>query len=129
MDLEKLPPEVMEAMCISMLKYVGQDMYNRFLEIVKKYPKYFPQEYSYHFVVPEGVHTAYREERDRLYEKFYPPQKEATIYKFEAFTKESLKEMFSSWEQKLQKDKNYQKELKKVWNKHYKKYKIKYEHR
>ena len=58
-----IPSEVYEAMCIGSLSIVGMELYNRYQEIVKKYPEHFPWETKYNSI-PSEVHEAYAIERD-----------------------------------------------------------------
>ena len=133
-NMEDLPSEVVEGICLSMQRYHGIESYRRFMNIVEKYPNYFPQEYAYYFKVPQEIHDSYRKEQKELFDKFYPPKKfaggiwsqirEVQPYKIEF--SELIKEIAESWGKKAKFDYEFERASKKVWDKHYKKYKIDY---
>lgn len=144
MRIDELPEEVIWAIAIGTQKLVGLETYNKVLEVYKKYPRYFPQEYKYHFVVPEEVHIEYRKERDELRDGFYP-HKPLGVYEGEGLvayckrmekenspakigiTREDIENLFKSIDDEAKKEDNYNKNLKKVWDKYYKKYGIRFE--
>jgi hypothetical protein len=124
---EDVLSEVFEAHIISLQKYVGEGYYKRFLEIVKKYPKYFPQEYKYYFTIPKEVHKAYQEEKEMLGKEncevsggiFYQLQKARVVRLDNNDYSEVLKES-------LEKVQKRNEDLKNLWDKHYKKYGIEF---
>lgn len=120
-SIENLPSDVVRAMAISMQKMVSQEMYNEFRRIVGEYPDYFPQEYAYHYVVPKEVHEAHHKEWRKVSENLNyarPVQK---------FGESDWDYIMRSFDHRGEWDRNYKLMKKKVWNKHYKKYKIKFD--
>jgi len=107
------------------------------MSLFKANLKYFPWWEKY-YSINESIHDSYEKEKSMLHEKYYPKKEmelESGIGLYEqmrrvkplVMTKQSLKEslnyMFKE-EPKIRK--NYETELKKLWLKYYKKYKLSY---
>lgn len=140
-DINNTPKEVIEVFAHLMLKRpVGEETYKRLQETINKYPEYFPQQHIYNSI-PKEVHQKYQEEKLNLYYSFYPPSgagmkegeglvgymdriQEENKNKPQKSMKEVIVEIFET-APKIKKE--YEKEKRKLWNKHYKKYKLRYE--
>jgi hypothetical protein len=139
MNLENLPYEVIEVIAYQMAKRpVGLETYNKIKETIDKYPQYFPWEHLYNSI-PSEVHARYNAEELSLYYSFYPPSgggmkqgegivayasrlNEENKNKPTQSLEECIKDMFQA---SVKRKKQYEKEKKKLWDKHYKKYNLK----
>lgn len=124
--LEDLPNEVIEAMFYTSghIKYCGSEKYKQIMDTIEKYPQYFPWETLY-YSIPEEVHEKYGEKLFELEDKFYPKE-EPKPYDSK-FNIEQLKEIFNEVyvnQPKIKRE--FEVAKKKLWNEHYKKYKLKY---
>jgi hypothetical protein len=140
MNLENIPNEVIEVWAYQMSKQpVGTEPYKRLQDTINKYPEHFPQEHIYNSI-PNEVHIKYREESIALRLTFYP-RKESDIQEGEGIYSwvrrqqpvplkitnldlQKLAEKVFVTAPKIKKE--YETAKKKLWNKHYKKYKLKY---
>lgn len=138
--MKAIPFEVLEAGLIMQFgSPVGLETYNRIQDVIKRYPEYFPWENLYNSIDSE-VHSAFEEEKSVLYYSFWPRQKldmkpgEGLIGYMNRKTSERkdepakdlktcLNEMFV---EEPKKQREYEKQLKVLWNKHYKKYGLKW---
>ena len=134
--MNNIPNEVIWAsMLMQMNSSVGQDIANKVYEIIKKYPKYFPWETKYN-EIPEEVHLQFREELLILQDRFFPSPsysnkglyhqlREIAVHQ-PLITPEYLRESFEAMKANGDKHLLFTKEKKKLWNKIYSKYKLKY---
>jgi hypothetical protein len=117
---------------------VGYTEYKKVEDIITKHPSFFPQEIIYRSI-PQEVKDLYEKEATALRNRIFPPV-EMNIKPGEGISgwaqrqvptplkmfdlKESLYYIF---EERPKKDREYQKGLKDIHNKHYKKYKLEFE--
>ena len=138
MKIKDVPQEVI---WVTMLpKYVGAEVYKEAQRIIEKYPEWFPQEHIYNSI-PEAVKILFEKEKSELHDNFFPrvvmdrvPGEGVGSYmdRVDAINRElpvktleeSLRYIF---EERPKKEKAYRKALVKLHNKHYKKYKYKFE--
>lgn len=143
--LDDIPKEVLY---IQMMEaspfpwYVGIDEYNRVEAIKKKYPEHFPWHAKYNSI-PKEVHDAYRNEVNPGWNKPlvfddipYGNGIEAQINEcgntpssFELTTKDVANIFKDFIEASSKRDEEARKEkerIKKIWDKHYKKYNLSY---
>ena len=138
MNLENIPFEVQKVWVYQSLNQpVGLELYKEIESIIKKYPQYFEWEHIYNSI-PKEVHSKYSEEKLDLYYSFYPPSgkdmKEGeglvayTRIASESNIKKSTLEEILNYifvtAPKIKKE--YEKEKRKLWNKHYKRYNLKF---
>lgn len=140
-DINNTPKEVIEVFAHLMLKRpVGEETYKRIQETINKYPEYFPQQHIYNSI-PKEVHSKYSEEKLNLYYSFYPKKdsdiklgegiyswvrrQEPVPLKITNLDIQELAEKVFVTAPKIKKE--YEKEKRKLWNKHYEKYKLRYE--
>lgn len=126
---DDFPPEVYEALIIGYRKYVSTKLYHRYLEIIEKYSKYFPQEYKYHFIVPKEVHDAYNKDITKHHSRYFSEgisqgikENSPMIGNFE-LTRKDLEGLVSA----VLNQRSDKRKERKIWDKHYKKYGLKYE--
>ncbi len=136
--VKNIPQEVLIVWAMQRgTKYVGADMYRQIQDTIEKYPEYFPWEHTYSSI-PQEVHNKFEEESDDLQLSFYP-RKESDIKPGEGIyswlkrqepvvlkqvdIEEALDYLFVT-APKI--EKQYEIEKIKLWNKHYKKYNLKY---
>lgn len=138
MNLENLPEVIEAGFYLSMGQPVGQDLYNRIRNTVAKYPEHFPWETKYNSI-DDSVHKKYEEEKSVLFNSFFPRtpmdiqpgegimawSKRQNV-QTEPLTYEKLKSILDGISARDKKEKEYSEAVKKLWNKHYKKYKLKY---
>lgn len=134
--MKDLPANVIEAMFhLSNGSQVGLETYKCVEETVKQYPEYFPWETKYNSI-DKSVHEKYEDELSLLFKSFFPPtpmdiQPGEGIY---AWSKRVSEESFKNKEpfstktitDKINKEYEFKKAKEKLWNKHYRKYKLKY---
>jgi hypothetical protein len=140
-DINSVPKEVIEVWGYQMSKQsIGMETYKRLQDTIETYPEYFPQETIYK-TIPQEVHDKYYEEKKELRLKFYPRKEsdiqpgeglwdwarrqEAAPIKITNLDIKELAEKISVTAPKIKKQ--YETEKRKLWNKHYKKYKLRYE--
>lgn len=137
-SIKDFPEEVWRVQIIMATRqYVGGETMDQLERVIKKYPEYFPWETTYNSI-PQEVHDAYQKEA--FPEKFKPIefiennkkgvqkaieeclQKPANL----ALTFQDLEDFIQSMN-KLEREKaERQRELERIWNKYYKKYKLRY---
>ena len=147
MKKQEIPSEVFHVITIIQNGIpIGVKMYDLVLETIKKYPQYFPWETKY-ASIPQKVHDDYNKEignsdMDSLEQmiKEYDSTKENSITGkgilgeiLEAVNKEKeKKEVFNInmyVNSLIQEKEQYEREMKRredIWDKHYKKYGLKY---
>lgn len=137
--MKNLPANIIEAMFhLSNGSQVGLETYKRVHQTVEDYPEYFPWETKYNSI-DKSVHEKYEEELSSLFKSFFPPtpmdiQSGEGIYAWSMrMTEEACKdqEPFSTktikaFTDKIDKESNFKKAKQKLWNKHYKKYNLRY---
>ena len=138
MNLENIPFEVQKVWAYQSLNQsVGLELYREIEASIEKYPQYFQWEHTYNNI-PKEVHSKYSEEKLDLYYSFYPPsgkdmkEGEGLV----AYTRRAIKSNIkkSTLEEILNYvfvtapkiKKEYEKEKRKLWNKHYKRYNLKF---
>jgi hypothetical protein len=118
---------------------VGLQTYQRLESTIEKYPDYFPWEYIYNSI-PLEVHNNYIKQEKLLFLSFYPLKEYALkdgegLYSWLKrqepipikITKQDLQKLANQVFVTAPKIKTeYETEKVKLWNKHYKKYKLKY---
>lgn len=137
--MKDLPVNVIEAMFhLSNGSQVGLETYKRVEETVKQYPEYFPWETKYNSI-DSSVHEKYEEKLSSLFNSFFPPtpmdiqpgegiyawsmrMNEVSLKNQEPFSTKTIK----AFTDKINKQYEFKKAKEKLWNKHYKKYKLKY---
>ncbi len=139
---KEIPSEVMWAgMIIYYNQPVGTTVYEKIKEIISKYPEHFPWETKYNNI-PEDVHSAYKlEAHGKLIDYLKMPLfnetqsgegVESQINKIQNPTcyKEATKQDFIDFMDLLTKkeedERNEDIRIRKIWNKHYKKYNLEY---
>lgn len=128
---------------------IGMKTYDKILAIKRKYPQHFPWQTLYDSI-PESVHLAYREERDKDVPKRVPYterepdpdavpgeglwaqlERKSVAYKPGNLSMEEFrKNLYAYYDnQEKQKEERRQQDLadKELWDKHYSKYGLKYE--
>lgn len=132
-----IPSEVWEAVYIASCGAVGLEMYNRYQEIVKKYPEHFPWETKYNSI-PSEVHKAYAIERDGgTFEELIAKAK-ANALENPTFSENridtskpfSFRDVFDTMvkneNERREKKIEQEKKNKTIWDKHYSKYNLEY---
>jgi len=139
-DLDKIPEEVWRVWAIEQAGHpVGAKTYAEIQKIIDKYPEYFPWEHKYKSI-PQEVHDAFT--RECYPERFKPyewtefkgmsliEQIQQELTAIVPLTKESFTKIFTDM---IEQDNRKRKEkfeeeirVKKIWNKHYSKYKLEY---
>lgn len=146
---EEIPRDVMKVWAIQHSKCpIGIDMYQMCKEVIEKHPKFFPWETLYNSI-PESVHTAYAKEKYGDFEEILkiPPNpkgggftqmieesmksaEENLIKRQEEMKGKTLadliKEVYEIQAAQREKEDKRKKEDKALWDKHYKKYGLKY---
>lgn len=136
----KIPDEVMWVNMLQMCtKHVGVETYTKIQNIIDKYPQWFQQEHICRNI-PQEVKDDFERESSVLRYSFYP-RTEMDIKDGEGIsgwikrqpvditpiTEKSLKAALNYiFVEKPEKEKRYQKALEVLHNKHYKKYKYKF---
>jgi len=137
--MKDIPFEVIEAQCLLFLKNpVGMETYKRVEDTVKKYPEYFPWETKYNSI-NKSVHENYDKELSVLFDSFYP-RTPMDIKPGEGIVAWESRQKVVKWGEpvdfdelsknltnKLNKDSDFKIAKKILWDKHYKKYKLKYQ--
>ena len=136
--IEGIPEEVWKVQVIvTTRQYVGGKTMDEIKRVIKKYPEYFPWETTYNSI-PQEVHDAYQKEA--FPERFKPIefgendgkgiQKaiEESLQKpvKMAMTFQDLAEFVESMNKHKRERAEREKEIERIWNKHYKKYKLRY---
>ncbi len=134
--LEDIPSEVWWVVSLQHRNQpVGLEVYNRIQEIIDKYPEYFEWEHKYK-AIPDEVHEAFNNE-------CYPPEKPvksngkgimAYIEESEVVTfsvnKKDIIQLLKGWQESVELEREKKdaetRRIKKIWNKHYGKFKLKY---
>ena len=141
MKIEDIPVDVMWVSFMKMSSIaVGIETYSKVKAIIEKYPEWFPQETIYNSI-PQEVKELFEKEKSELHDSFYP-RKEWDITPGEGLvawvnrqpidtttiTKKSLSEALNHiFTEAPAKKRQYLSALRKLHNKHYKKYKYKFE--
>lgn len=141
MRIEDIPNDVMWVSFMKMSQTaVGIETYRKVQDIIEKYPEWFPQEHIYNSI-PEAVKILFEKEKSELHNTFFPrvamdiiPGEGMMGYMDRVneinmslpvkTVQESLNYIF---EEHPKKEKAYREALLKLHNKHYKKYKYKFE--
>lgn len=131
--MKNVPNDVLEAMVYLFNNQpVGQELYHKIENTIIKYPEYFPWETKYNSI-DSSVHGLYDKEKSDIYYRFYP-RKEFKKGKgmiayinrqqelSESLPKRPLEKILKEI---IEKEENYKKVEKTLWNKHYKKHKLK----
>jgi len=143
--MKNIPNDVLWVWAINAsTPYVGSETYEKIQRIVDENPKYFVQEHIYRSI-PQEVKDSFNTESISLYSKFYPPiltdredgegwsdwHKRQPVNTYDSTkginAKELEKNLNYVFVEKPQKDKEYKKELKKLYDKHFKVFKYKFE--
>ena len=135
--MKDIPWPVMKVGIYQQQKYVSSDTYKDIQQTIKDYPEYFPWETLYNSI-EQSVHDNYLKEEVLLSESFYPPSEpfkdiskgiwahvrsvEPYIHSKEAIDN-AMEELFVN---KPAKEKEYQKQLRQLWDKHYKQFNLKF---
>lgn len=115
---------------------IGTETYNKCQEVIKKYPEHFPWEAKYNSI-PQEVHDAYSKElMDEFKSKFDSIPKGDGLMKSlvsEGASKprlknfgEALRDMDNMFKEQHRQAEERLKKSKQLWDKHYKKYNLKY---
>lgn len=138
--LSDIPFEVQKVWAYQSLNQsVGLELYKEIEATIEKYPQYFQWEHTYNSI-PKEVHSKYSEEQLNLYYSFYPPSglemkegeglvgymrrvEEENKNKPEKSMREVIIEICET-APKIKKE--YETEKRKLWDKHYKEYNLKY---
>ena len=136
--IEDAPWEVQKVWLHRLSKYVGSEVYKEIQETTAKYPEWFPWETLYNSI-DKTVHNDYIKAETELYFSFYPRAKSDDIREGEGLwgyvkrqpvykpTEENLKSAVNYLFVEAPKIKrDYEIARKKLWNKHYSKYKLKF---
>lgn len=133
MNIQEMPEEVIWASFIT-LNPIGLDTYIKVKEIMKKYPEYFPYETLYDSI-PEEVHKAYQDHMERIWERRIRKFEKKPTYPY-PYSSGSPLTINSLWETVYQMEESYEREERRkrlrkradrrIWNKYYKPYKLKY---
>lgn len=134
MKFEDIPNEVLWVLALPRL--VGSDTYKKAEEIIAKYPEYFPWETKYNSI-PFEVHKAYNKEKYPDRDKPIPTgegliaeMKKSEIKHYNDYLGKSFQEIWDdllNMEHQIRvKEAKRYKEAKKLWDKHYKKYNLKF---
>lgn len=145
--LNSLPPEVLKVKIMEMgayngKLYVGLEQYNEIQETIKKYPEHFPIETAYN-KVPKEVHSQYQKEVSEAHERILPRPEaqietiegEGFVGHLERWSKHQTElaknrkpfdpdEFWKQWDANQKKEDDFKKAKKKLWKKHYGKFKI-----
>lgn len=137
-DFTNIPEEVLWVMAITNpftgTFYCGTELYKKINEVIDKYPKYFPQEYIYKNI-PQSVKDDFELEKHDLYKKhnpFYLDIKEGEgligyMNRKDEENKNKPKEsLLETLQNVFKKDLEYNKELRLLHDKHFKKYGYKF---
>lgn len=135
--IKEIPSDVIWATyIINFVKYVGEDVYNKVEDVIKKYPEYFPWETKYNNV-PKEVHEAYIKEKYPYKDKpitctggILSQMREAEVKDYIDYSKKSLEEVWEDFirleeDVRLKEKERYNKD-RTLWDKHYKKYNLEY---
>tara|TARA_R110000868_G_scaffold14426_4_gene67220 strand:+ start:31335 stop:31772 length:438 start_codon:yes stop_codon:yes gene_type:complete len=142
MDIENAPHEVIEAMVACSWNgtfYCGEEQYKRINDTIKKYPEYFPWETKYNSISKE-VHDKYKLAISQLHDTIYPKAGKVNdmipgegIFSYirrqpvEPLTEKTIKDAFKYMFVTLPKQQSlFETEKRRIWNKFYKKYNLKY---
>jgi len=133
--IDEIPKDVLWVCMMQQAWFVGSETYDKIHEIIEKYPNYFPWEHTYK-KVPSEVHQAYRKEKECMYNEMYPPVKYnngdgiiAQLDKkvnFNDIPLLSFSQFIELQQSAINKEAEYEKRLKKLWDRHYSKYKLEY---
>ena len=123
---------------------MGKDDYDRANDIINKYPEYFPWEHKYKSI-PKEVHDAFKAEcypeRGKPIEEIFDDLKVGVGLREQLknqpvgviptkFTQSDFEELFNSLQEaqkkRMEEEKAEEKRVKKIWDKHYKKYGLKF---
>lgn len=129
-----IPNEVLWVLTLP--RCVGSDTYRRVEEIIAKYPEYFPWETKYNSI-PKEVHQAYIKEkypdRDKPIscgEGLIAEMRKSEVKYYNDYLGKSFQELWDdllNMEQQIRvKEAERYKKDKKLWDKHYKKYKLEF---
>lgn len=138
--METIPNEVLKVLALKIYKRcVGLEEYKEIKNTIDKYPQYFKWEHIYKNI-PEEFHNKYETEERILFLSFYPPKEsnrkegegiwswirrqEPAPSKITARDLQEVVEHVFVTAPKIKKE--YEAAKIKLWNKHYKKYKLKY---
>lgn len=138
--LSDIPFEVQKVWAYQSLNQsVGLNLYKEIEATIEEYPQYFQWEHTYNSI-PKEVHSKYSEEQLNLYYNFYPPKEsdlkpgegiynwvrrqEAVPAKINIkYLEKALKYIYDT-APKIKKE--YETEKRKLWDKYYKEYNLKY---
>lgn len=138
---KEIPSEVMWAgMIIYCNQPVGTTVYEKIKEIVSKYPEHFPWETKYNNI-PEEIHSAYRLEAHKeiidylktplfddvsLYEGVESQINKSGVNFYKEATKQDFIDFMDLLTKKEEDERKEDIRIRKIWNKHYKKYNLEY---
>jgi len=136
MKFENIPFEVLKvSLYKGVNRYVSAETYKRLQATIDKYPEYFPWEHKYKSI-PQEVHDLYHKEEIELYYSHYPrsgggmKEGEGIVAYMRRVQEENknkpVKPLVEVIEDVFTKENQYNILKKKLWNKHYSKYKLKY---
>lgn len=137
--LENMPTDVAIVMSVQMVGYCGTKMYDQCIKTIEKYPEWFPWETAYS-KVPQEVHDSFEKEcypNKQTIEEIIAEWKDiprksimeqinenAAEYKMP--TKEEILGVFDGYLKRQKEAAIEQERVERIWNKHYKKYKLPY---
>jgi hypothetical protein len=146
MKTNNIPNEVAWVLCVQMGQIpLGRDGYEKAQSIIEKYPEHFPWEHKYKSI-PKEVHEAFEAEcypeRGKSVESLFDDlevgdslreqvknQKSAGVIPTK-LTKDDFVRMLDEMEEAERKRKEEERaeevRVKKIWDKHYKRYNLKY---
>ena len=123
---------------------MGRDAFEQATDIVDKYPEYFPWEHKYKSI-PQEVHDAFEAEcypeRGKPIEEIFDDLKVGVGLREQLknqpvgviptkFTQSDFEELFNSLQEaqkkRTEQEKAEEKRVKRIWDKHYKKYGLKF---
>jgi len=123
---------------------MGRDAFEQAADIVDRYPEYFPWEHKYKSI-PQEVHDAFEAEcypeRGKPIEEIFDDLKVGVGLMEQLknqpvgviptkFTQSDFEELFNSLQEaqkkRMEEEKAEEKRVKKIWDKHYKKYGLKF---
>jgi len=146
MKTNNIPHEVAWVLCVQMGQIpLGIDSYEKAQEIIEKYPEHFPWEHKYKSI-PKEVHDAFEAEcypeRGKSIESLFDDLEEGVRLREQVmnqtyvsvdpmkFTKDDFVRMLDEMEAHERKRKEEERaeeiRVKKIWDKHYKRYNLKY---
>lgn len=148
---ENMPAEVYWAMFLRFGPPIGVKTYDKYKEVVAKYPKWFPWETKYDSI-PKHIHDAYSIEMGFKEQNYYVPggvnashylddkyipvgngledQIMAATYvttdEIKEASLEYLKDFFNDLENNQKKREAEERRSREIWNKYYSKYRLEY---